>query len=267
MLGSGFLYFHNNSHHLVTAWHNCSGRNFVDKQPISKDGWVPSHMQIILPLVHPLEAHDGSEYGTFGFTTRLYFDSEEEQPIWLVDAEQGSRLDIAVLPLSRFNEHPELVGEADREDLVHLVQALIGHTAPQHISVVGRPTCFVAHKRPEFDARLEVADDVYAIGFPQAIAAGHGTAIWKRGSVASEPDLELQRRSAFLIDSATRPGLSGAPVVARFKNPSFDNAGRGRLHIAWGKAWFLWALFQPFGKGRRRSSAWSSLESRSDRAK
>lgn len=46
--------------------------------------------------------------------------------------------------------------------------------------------------------------------------------VWKRGTVATEPTLEIDALPKFLIDTATRNGMSGAPVVMHrngFHNP------------------------------------------------
>ena len=39
--------------------------------------------------------------------------------------------------------------------------------------------------------------------------------IWKRGSIASEPELPADDLPLFLVDSNTYKGMSGSPVYAR----------------------------------------------------
>jgi len=53
------------------------------------------------------------------------------------------------------------------------------------------------------------------------------TPIWKRGSVASEPDYDWRNMPAFLIDTATRDGMSGSPVVARHSGILLTGANDG----------------------------------------
>lgn len=67
------------------------------------------------------------------------------------------------------------------------------------------------------DWLLEAGADCFIVGFPEAMAGSQGTPIWKRGSVASEPNLDYQGLPLFLCDSATRSGLSGAPVFAKLQ--------------------------------------------------
>lgn len=39
--------------------------------------------------------------------------------------------------------------------------------------------------------------------------------VWKRGSIASEPHLASITTDYFIVDTASRPGMSGAPVIRR----------------------------------------------------
>ena len=62
---------------------------------------------------------------------------------------------------------------------------------------------------------IHPGSDVTIIGFPQGLSGGGGFPIWKNGGVASEPDLMVDGADYFWIDSNTRSGMSGAPVLAR----------------------------------------------------
>jgi hypothetical protein len=42
-----------------------------------------------------------------------------------------------------------------------------------------------------------------------------GLPVWKRGSIASEPDLVPHVENYLLVDTASRPGMSGSPVILR----------------------------------------------------
>jgi hypothetical protein len=180
-------------------------------------------------LEHEIDTGGARQTGWFDFQTRLYNDSANDEPIWLVHQQQGSRLDIAVIPLAALARQHLVENQKDREELCEIVAALNGSTEPKHLSLHERPFRLGAHSAPDCLNKLEIAQELYVIGFPEAIAAGEGTAIWKRGSIASEPELPIKHRPCFLIDTATRPGLSGSPVVGKFINPSWNNNGRGVL--------------------------------------
>jgi hypothetical protein len=61
---------------------------------------------------------------------------------------------------------------------------------------------------------IQIGMDVFVLGYPFG-APPPSLPVWKRGSIASEPELARLGHNYFLIDSASRPGMSGAPVIRR----------------------------------------------------
>lgn len=62
---------------------------------------------------------------------------------------------------------------------------------------------------------VEVMDEVNVIGYPGSINGGNrALPIFKRGSIASEPNLDFDGLPCFLIDCKTTEGMSGSPVIA-----------------------------------------------------
>ena len=57
----------------------------------------------------------------------------------------------------------------------------------------------------------EAGMDCFILGFPEGLSGAALTPFWKRGAIAAEPYLQ----QPYLIDSATRRGMSGSPVVIR----------------------------------------------------
>ena len=55
---------------------------------------------------------------------------------------------------------------------------------------------------------------VNIIGFPFGRTGGFAFAIWIRGTLATEPVVDYENLPCFLVDSRTRPGQSGSPVLA-----------------------------------------------------
>jgi hypothetical protein len=62
---------------------------------------------------------------------------------------------------------------------------------------------------------LQAGMDVFVLGFPFAMQPTGGFPIWKRASVATEPDIAIDDLPKFFVDTATRPGMSGSPVILR----------------------------------------------------
>ena len=75
--------------------------------------------------------------------------------------------------------------------------------------------------------------EVFVLGFPvgwEPLKAEQAAyAVWSRGSVASEPELDWDNLPRFLIDSRTRQGQSGSPVFA-FRNYAWKDKD-GNTHF------------------------------------
>jgi S1-C subfamily serine protease len=101
-------------------------------------------------------------------------------PLWLVHPEHKNKIDVVALPLEPF---------ADVE--MHPINTKSG-----------------------LDLALRVGMDVFVLGYPFGIGPG-GLPVWKRGSIATEPELSPENQLHVLIDTASRPGMSGSPVIRR----------------------------------------------------
>lgn len=66
----------------------------------------------------------------------------------------------------------------------------------------------------EADLAVRIEMDVFILGYPFG-ADPPGFSVWKRGSIASEPDLTRLGAGYMLVDTASRLGMSGAPVIRR----------------------------------------------------
>lgn len=61
---------------------------------------------------------------------------------------------------------------------------------------------------------LKISLDVFVLGYPLGLLGAHGMPIWKRASVATEPGTSEPK---FYVDTATRSGMSGSPVILRYR--------------------------------------------------
>lgn len=79
-------------------------------------------------------------------------------------------------------------------------------------------------KRPDFrslsldyleieqDEKIVPGNDCFVLGFPFGDSLGYPMCIWKRATIASESLFDFKGEPRFLVDTATRPGMSGSPV-------------------------------------------------------
>ena len=112
------------------------------------------------------------------------------RPRWMVHPQYGHQIDVAVMEIKLPN-----------------------------IGVIAHPINTLTSVPPE--VKVSIAFDVYVLGFPLGI--GDGLPVWKRASVATEPELGGLDKP-ILIDTATRSGMSGAPVIWRGSSYSWKKA-------------------------------------------
>jgi len=98
-------------------------------------------------------------------------------------------------------EHPTLKGKAD------LIALPLVHTE----NVQFHPINLELRKT---DLVVSPGDPVSIVGFPYGMAETAGLPIWKAGTVASDPDVNFNERPMFIVDTTSRPGMSGSPVYA-----------------------------------------------------
>jgi hypothetical protein len=72
-----------------------------------------------------------------------------------------------------------------------------------------------------------VSEPLHIIGFPFGVSGGGALGIWVRGFTATEPDLDWNGLPCFLVDSRTRDGQSGSPVIAYSAGGPTAMAGGG----------------------------------------
>ncbi len=171
---TGFIYQYEEKLFLITNWHNVSGRHPITKEPLSK---VHSGIPDVFITYLRLKDKNGQARLT---KIHLYNDEESESPKWLIHPFYKEKVDVVAIPLSR------------DQDL-----------------------WYYPINKCQFDDDIppEVCDDVFVLGYPFEDLRELGLPIWKKGSIASDPFLNENQLPQILIDTATRPGLSGSPVI------------------------------------------------------
>ena len=84
------------------------------------------------------------------------------------------------------------------------------------------------------DIALGPADELSIIGFPFGVSSS-GFPIWIKGAVATEPEVNHDGLPCFLIDSRTRPGQSGSPVIFYSAGGGTYRTKDGITHIGGGE--------------------------------
>lgn len=164
---------------LITNYHVASGRNPNTNKPIREDGIVPD--RLLFALYVP--TNSGHRWKALVLPTEQY-----GKPTWFLHPDHGCTFDVVAIPIPQFRD----------QDAIYAVP--LDHWP---------------------NIAIHPSSDVAIIGFPEGISGPGAFPLWKTGGVASEPELKIPKENYrveedyFWIDSNTRSGMSGAPVIAR----------------------------------------------------
>jgi len=173
--GTGFIYQHNEYHYLITNWHNITGINPITKKPLSIHAGRPDLINF------PLQGGKKPFIKWKRFSLKLFEDDKMGEPNWLIHPVYKEKVDVAALEVK----------------------------IPEEIFV------YPINKQDFEDIKPEVSDEIFILGFPYNLKGGGNFPIWKRGSIATEPDIDYEGLPKILVDTASRRGMSGAPVIYR----------------------------------------------------
>lgn len=173
---TGSLYQHKGQSYLVTNWHVLSGRNAENGTPLDSMGALPEKVSVFFP-----------KDGAIGTSVKESYSLKDDRGkyVWL-QHRRGQEIDIALLPI----------------DL------------PKETSIVPVNSINEARGPRDFPPYIHVGKEVFVLGFPSGVRNAGGLPIWKRASIASEPMIPVgDNEFKILIDTATREGMSGSPVI------------------------------------------------------
>lgn len=172
--GTGFIYKKQETYFLITNWHNVSGRHPETGKHLSKELSEPN----VICTYFRSKDYAGDSHKEL---IPLY-SSDTSEPLWKEHPVFGHQVDVVAIPL------------------------------PTSISSKYR---LYTINENEFDPEYkeEVADDAFIVGYPFSDLTYIGLPVWKKASIASEPDVNINRLPMMYVDTATRPGLSGSPVI------------------------------------------------------
>lgn len=188
------------NHWLVTNWHVVSGRNSDHPfQILHTKGALPNAltMTVFLKSDHPeYRARPDAQLLMQEMTLNLYDD--RGKALWYQHKLKNA-LDVAVMNTGGNLGGAMILG--------------INEVALQN------------------DMAIEIGNQVFILGYPLGFSHFINTPIWKRGSIASEPNLETpESGTRVVIDATTRQGMSGAPVIMRERTHYVAEDGQIKTH-------------------------------------
>lgn len=180
---------------LVTNWHVVSGKDADTRELLSpKTGAVPNKLRIYLP--------QEDENGHLAFSQDSFFELSLFRPdgekVWYEMERENGMIDVVVIPI---------------DEEIHLFHLPI-ETAEEPFNE---------------NTKIEIGEEIFVVGFPFGQIGGP-IPIWKRASVASEPDFDINDMPYFYADTATRKGMSGSPaIIYKKRSMTLVDKGEGKF--------------------------------------
>jgi hypothetical protein len=128
--------------------------------------------------------------------------------IWLRPKEQLGKCESFVIPLFDKQGRPKWIEHKKFSNNVDVVGL--------NFDIPDKYKIYPINVFEPLDFQFEISQDVFIIGFPRGISCSGKLPIWKRGSIASEPGIDVGNLPRIMIDCASREGMSGSPVIAQY---------------------------------------------------
>jgi hypothetical protein len=205
-IGSGVIYEKDSNHYLVTAWHNVTGRHNENYQLLDKKYLaVPDNILVGLSR--------NSSFGGFRMQFVLPVEDLHDTTYYYIHPLGWPRVDVVAIPLDMNHPyvHEYYAGTENHSHRMTLRQPVFGQP---DLTVTSVQDCEPADKDliNSWLNLLQPTDELFIPGYPQGITDWTGNPIWKRATVASSVSPGWNNQQKFLIDCASKSGMSGAPV-------------------------------------------------------
>lgn len=219
--GSGVIYEKDGAYFIATAWHNLSGRHSYTLSPLSKKTLaIPNNVVVTYAQFFSGEVS--------GFTRMSFVLSLQsgDGAAYMVHLEKWPRVDVAVLPIdltATYTMEVNVAGEPQRKMGI----TLRSDHGPLKTNVQTIQECLGTYRRVGVPAEslIHAGDELFILGYPRGITDNSVEPIWKRATVASDPHRRWDGQSKFLVDCASREGMSGAPVISYSKRGNVSVGG------------------------------------------
>lgn len=212
--GTGFVMSYGQEYALVTNWHVISGINPTDGKCLHRLGGVPNRIEFHVTISVKTSAN-GTVQETLDFRKMnlpLYIDGE---PIWVDEKEPSNQNDYAIIILKPFI--PDLTNKNTA------LRAVRGGTVTLRRGIDPTTAMGIVNIAQVDNLYPSVGGEVFVLGYPHGMQATGIFPIWKRASIASEPQCSvnidgIEYIDVFYIDGFTKQGMSGSPVIYLSKN-------------------------------------------------
>lgn len=210
-IGTGAMYERDGQHFIVTAWHNVTGLHPETMRPLSDMGAVPDN---IVATIAISAAQGAEEAGTYRLSVVLQL-QDEGKALFYIHPTNWPRVDVVAIPLNPEASHTiemriSTGGLHKMEMPLSSTNSLGVSTAVCPIQKYLLPNENIAQHWLD---SVGVTEELFIPGYPQNVQDYYAQPVWKRATIASSVQLGWNRERKFLIDSASKSGMSGSPVL------------------------------------------------------
>ncbi|WP_313057742.1 trypsin-like peptidase domain-containing protein [Agrobacterium cavarae] len=208
---SGFTAKFGPDFYLVTNWHVASGRNPITNKLSSQLAAIPDKIKFHVTVITEERVDDDRKSTTLYFKPLEFDLYKNETPTWLEMISGDHRIDVALFPLNSAVE--ELQQGGTRLAFIEAGEVTLKRGLTLEDSSTPFPGEGVSYFYPQ------VGSEVFVLGYPKGIELAGIFPIWKRASIASEPQATITSggyvyEDLLYIDALTKGGMSGSPVIA-----------------------------------------------------
>lgn len=223
-VGSGVLYQRNGAWFIVTAWHNITGRHAETLKLLSPNLAIPSLVTALISCRVTTESR--VSYARIPFTIPL---EDQGKAIYFIHPQAWPRVDVVAIPLDVGRIYPTEMSTMNGQKLVMRLPLI----SPENQFGLSRGIdCIQDAERGQrtlngldIGQMLSLGDDLFIMGYPKGMADLYGQPIWKRATVASDPQRGIDKLRKFYVDCASREGMSGAPAIFYHKSGNISHGG------------------------------------------
>lgn len=210
-IGTGVIYKHKDEYFIVTAWHNVTGLHSEKMVPLdNKKAAIPDNIIVNLAIAY------NEAVGRQSIVLPL---TDSEKSLFYIHRENYPRVDVAVIPFNPYSSYlMELSVSSDEILEVAFCPMDGGGKVAVDICPIQKymvPDPNVAQK---WLTSVEVTEELFIPGYPHNVQDYYSQPVWKRATIASSVQQGWNKEPKFLIDSASKSGMSGSPVL--FYNPN-----------------------------------------------
>lgn len=208
--GTGFIVDFAGHYALVTNWHVLSGRHAISGQPLHRMGSLPTRISFHVTAFVQQKLPSGSIDSLHFKPISLDLYDDMHTPIWIDNGPTDPIDDFSLIYLDFFADHND--GKDYKLKSIPLGEVLYVTPIDKNNTNPTPPFALFTNLYPP------IGSDVFVLGYPKGLELTGVLPIWKRASIATEPQSPIAhgsvgRQNLFYIDGNTKPGMSGAPVI------------------------------------------------------